>query len=124
MRVLGIDPGSRTTGLGVVESHAKGLRGLDYRCIKMGNRPLPERLGIIFRETTQLIQKFQPDAVAVEQVFVSNNAKSALVLGQARGSAICASVESYLDVWEYSACRSKELWWARVTQKKNKYSIW
>ena len=92
MRVLGIDPGSRNTGLGVVESTKSGICSIAYRRIKMGNEPLPLRLGQIYRGVRDVISEFNPDSVAIEQVFMANNAKSALVLGQARGSAICSAV--------------------------------
>jgi crossover junction endodeoxyribonuclease RuvC len=107
MRVLGIDPGSRITGLGVVESTADGVQSVDYQCIKMGNLPLPRRLGLIYQGVTEIIEQHQPDMVAIEQVFVANNARSALVLGHARGSAICAAVNLGADVSEYSALQIK-----------------
>jgi len=107
MRVLGIDPGSRNTGLGVVETTDDGLHSIAFRRIRMGNSPLPERLGTIYRGVESIIADFHPDMVAVEQVFISNNVKSALVLGQARGSAICSAVNRLLEVHEYSALQIK-----------------
>ena len=108
MRVLGIDPGSRNTGLGVVEATPDGIRAVAYHCIRLGGGPLPERLGAIYRGVTEIIREFEPDTVAVEQVFVSNNAKSALVLGQARGSAICSAINQDRSVSEYSALQIKQ----------------
>ena len=108
MRVLGIDPGSRNTGLGVVESTPDGLRAVAYQCIRLGGGPLPERLGAIYRGVSDMILEFEPDTVAVEQVFVSNNARSALVLGQARGSAICSAINRQRPVSEYSALQIKQ----------------
>ncbi len=107
MRVLGIDPGSRNTGLGIVESTREGIRSIAYRRIKMGNEPLPLRLGQIYRGVSDIISEFNPDSVAIEQVFMANNAKSALVLGQARGSAICSAVVMDRSVAEYSALQIK-----------------
>jgi crossover junction endodeoxyribonuclease RuvC len=107
MRVLGIDPGSRITGLGVVEDGADGLKVIAFNCIKMKNEPLPKRLGQIYRGVWEIISKHTPDVVAIEQVFVANNPKSALVLGQARGSAICAAVNMDRSVAEYSALQIK-----------------
>jgi crossover junction endodeoxyribonuclease RuvC len=107
MRVLGIDPGSRFTGLGVVEVSGQELRAVTSLCIKMRSDPLPQRLGIIYCGVREIIEEFQPDVVAVEQVFVSKNAKSALILGQARGSAICSAVNLDLLVCEYSALQIK-----------------
>lgn len=107
MRVLGIDPGSRITGLGIVESTADGLQSVTFQCIKMGNIPLPQRLGMIYQGVTGIIEQYQPDRVAIEQIFVAHNAKSALVLGHARGSAVCAAVNLEIEVFEYSALQIK-----------------
>lgn len=107
MRVLGIDPGSRNTGIGVVEQTPDGLANVGFHCIRLGGDQLPIRLGRIYHDTASIIERFKPDIVAVEQVFVSNNAKSALTLGQARGSAICAAVNSSIPVVEYSALQIK-----------------
>ena len=107
MRVLGIDPGSRNTGLGVVELTNEGIRSVGYHCVRMGNEPLPQRLGKIYQGVSEVISQFDPGLVAVEQVFVSNNANSALVLGQARGSAICAAINADRTVFEYSALQIK-----------------
>ena len=107
MRVLGIDPGSRNTGLGVVETTEDGLLSIAFRRIRMGNKPLPERLGTIYRGVQAIITDFHPDVVAVEQVFISKNVNSALVLGQARGSAICSAVNEQREVHEYSALQIK-----------------
>lgn len=107
MRVLGIDPGSRNTGLGVVESDRDTLRLVACECIRMGSQPLPERLGIIYHGVQRIIAAHCPEVVAVEQVFLATNAKSALVLGQARGSAVCAAVVAGAAVAEYSALQIK-----------------
>ncbi len=107
MRVLGIDPGSRNTGLGVVEAVHDELRSVACQCIRMGNEPLPGRLGRIYLGVQDMIMRYEPDLVAVEQVFVANNAKSALILGQARGSAVCSAVNAGRDVFEYSALQIK-----------------
>lgn len=108
MRVLGIDPGSRITGLGVVESGGDGLRSLFFESTKLKGDPLPERLGQIFARVQQIIVEFQPDITAVEQVFVAQNPKSALTLGQARGAAVCAAVAAECAVTEYSALQIKK----------------
>ena len=107
MKVLGIDPGSRNTGLGVVESDGDRLRMVAHECIRMGNQPLPTRLGLIFDGIQKMMAAHRPHAVAIEQVFIANNAKSALILGQARGSAVCAAVVAGYDVSEYSALQIK-----------------
>lgn len=107
MRVLGIDPGSRRTGLGVVEAVRDGLRSVAWECVRMENEELPVRLGEIYRGVQRVIVRHRPDVVAVEQVFVANNARSALVLGQASGSAVCAAAVAGCEVVEYSALQIK-----------------
>lgn len=107
MRVLGIDPGSRVTGLGIVESANQSLVALHSENLRLGGGPLPQRLGEIYRRISALVEEFAPDTVAVEQVFVASNARSALTLGHARGSAICSAVNEGCDVSEYSALQIK-----------------
>ena len=107
MRVLGIDPGSRITGLGVVESGNDGLLCLFHESLHLKDSSLPLRLGSVYQRVQQVIVQFSPDVVAVEQVFISNNVKSALVLGQARGSAICSAINAGCEVAEYSAKQIK-----------------
>ncbi|MEJ2059153.1 MAG: crossover junction endodeoxyribonuclease RuvC [Gammaproteobacteria bacterium] len=102
MRILGIDPGSRITGYGVIESDGQASRHLASGAIRVEGENLPERLGCIFREVSALIEEHRPDQMAIENVFVSQNAASALKLGQARGAAIVAGVRAGLAVAEYS----------------------
>ena len=103
MRVLGIDPGSRVMGLGLVAEEGDRLRCLHFDAVRSGNGELPERLRVIYQAVAEAVDRFRPDVVAVEQVFVAHNVRSALVLGQARGSAICAAVTRGLPMAEYSA---------------------
>lgn len=107
-RILGIDPGSRVTGYGVIETAGGQLRYVDCGVIAAGGGPFPERLRIIFEGIADLVARHAPDQVAVEQVFVSRNAESAIKLGQARGAAICAAVQARLPVGEYAATRIKQ----------------
>lgn len=107
MRVLGIDPGSRNTGMGIVEIEGSRLRVIGFDRVRMGSEPLPKRLSMIYAGIEEAIFTHKPDIVAIEQVFVAKNAKSALILGQARGAAICAAVNSFCEVYEYSALQIK-----------------
>jgi crossover junction endodeoxyribonuclease RuvC len=102
MRILGIDPGSRFTGFGIIEVSGDRITAIRHGVIKTGGGEFPKRLGIIFSGVLELITEFTPDEVAVENVFVSKNAGSALKLGQARGAAICAAISRDLPVAEYS----------------------
>ncbi|MDX1555787.1 MAG: crossover junction endodeoxyribonuclease RuvC [Xanthomonadales bacterium] len=102
MKILGIDPGSRRTGYGVIEVNGDRSMLIASGVVKAGTGEFTERLGIIFSELKALIGAHAPDEVAIESVFVSHNASSALKLGQARGAAICAAIDSGLPVSEYA----------------------
>jgi crossover junction endodeoxyribonuclease RuvC len=102
MKILGIDPGSRRTGYGIIEVRGERAALLHSGVINAGEGEFPQRLGIIFSELRELIRDYGPDEVAVESVFVSHNANSALKLGQARGAAICAAIAAGLPVSEYA----------------------
>lgn len=110
--VLGIDPGSRTTGYGLVKVSNGKTAYLDSGCIRIvkpnESLPLADRLRIIFDAISNLIADHRPDEVAIEKVFLSKNADSALKLGQARGVAIVAAAVHNLDVAEYSALEVKK----------------
>ncbi len=102
LRVLGIDPGSVITGYGVVDTDGIRSFRVAHGHIKVTGETFPDRLGVIFREISQLVEEWAPEEAAIEQVFVSNNAMSALKLGQARGAAISALVTRGLSVAEYT----------------------
>lgn len=108
MRVLGIDPGSRITGYGIVEQAGTRLVHIDNGAIFTDSATdFPGRLKKIFDEVSAVIAKYQPDQVAVEDIFFSTNPQSALKLGQARGAAIVAAVTAGLPVAEYTALQVK-----------------
>ncbi len=102
MRILGIDPGSRFTGYGIIDIEGDRSVPVHLGVIKAGSGEFTERLGIIFKGIQKLIDEYRPDEAAVETVFVSHNASSAIKLGQARGAAVCAIIASGLQVAEYS----------------------
>jgi crossover junction endodeoxyribonuclease RuvC len=108
MRVLGIDPGSRITGFGVIDINNGKLQYVTSGCIKMKDKDLPARLKTIFEGVSEVIDSTSPEFMAIEDVFVSRNARSALVLGQARGAAISAGVNKGLPVGEYTALQIKK----------------
>lgn len=107
-RILGIDPGSRVTGYGVVEITPRGVRYVASGCIRIQAEEFPLRLKQIFDGVTQIIALYQPGQMAIEQVFMHKNADSALKLGQARGAAICATLNRDLPVFEYAARQVKQ----------------
>lgn len=109
MRILGIDPGLRTTGFGVIEKHGSKLRYIASGTVKTASEgALPPRLKIILQGVTEIIATYRPDCAAIEKVFVNVNPQSTLLLGQARGAAICALVHADLEVAEYTALQLKQ----------------
>lgn len=109
MRVLGIDPGSNITGYGIVEQHGNRLIHIDNGCIVTGSKKdFPLRLKEIYEGLQEVIDRYRPDAVSVEDIFFSVNARSALKLGQARGAAILASVNTGRDIFEYTPMQVKQ----------------
>ncbi|MBE9563834.1 MAG: crossover junction endodeoxyribonuclease RuvC [Proteobacteria bacterium] len=101
-RIIGIDPGSRCTGYGVIDSDGFRHDYVTSGYVKIKGDELPERLGMIFNEISDIIEKWQPQTMGIELVFVNKNVDSALKLGQARGAAICAGTNAKLDVGEYT----------------------
>ncbi|MCL4144755.1 UNVERIFIED_CONTAM: hypothetical protein GTU68_028306 [Idotea baltica] len=106
--ILGIDPGSRITGYGVLNHGQQGCEYVASGCIRTGTGTLPQRLHTILINIREIIAHYQPESMGIEQVFMARNADSALKLGQARGVAIVAGVESGMDVSEYSATQVKQ----------------
>ena len=101
--ILGIDPGSRITGYGLIEERDRKLLYLDSGCIRTGVGELSERLLQIFNGICQLMETYQPDEVAIEEVFMHENPSSALKLGHARGVAMVACASHRIKVNEYAA---------------------
>lgn len=108
IRILGIDPGLRVTGFGVIDKVGQQLHYVASGCIKTPLGELPERLKSILTSLGEVIAQHNPEQVAVEKVFVNVNPQSTLLLGQARGAAICAAVLVNLPVAEYTALQVKQ----------------
>jgi len=106
--ILGIDPGSRLTGFGVIRMNGKKVEYIASGCVRIKDGILSDRLNQIFDCISQVVQQYKPDEAAIEQVFMSKNADSALKLGQARGSAMVAMAQHALVVAEYSARQIKQ----------------
>jgi crossover junction endodeoxyribonuclease RuvC len=110
IRILGIDPGSQRTGIGIIDSDPTG------RCVHVHHAMLkvldegsfPLRLKAILNGIDALLVEYKPDEISIERVFMARNPDSALKLGQARGAAICAVVQRDLPVHEYSAKEVKQ----------------
>jgi crossover junction endodeoxyribonuclease RuvC len=109
MRVLGIDPGLRRTGFGVIDAEGMRLRYVASGTIVVpAELPLPERLKVILDNLREVARETRPDVAALEIVFLNTNPASTLLLGQARGAALCALADSRLDVHEYTALQIKK----------------
>ena len=109
MRILGIDPGLRATGYGVIEAAGNSLGYIASGTVRIpSDDELPVRLKAILDGLAEVIALYQPDIAVVEKVFVNTNPQSTLLLGQARGAAICALVLAGLPVSEYTALQIKQ----------------
>ena len=101
-RILGIDPGLRITGFGIIEKHGNQLRYVASGCIKSNDKQsLPERIATLFAGISEVIATYRPDQAAVEKVFVNVNPQSTLKLGQARGVAVAACAAHGLSISDY-----------------------
>ena len=108
VRILGIDPGLRVTGFGIIDALGNQLRYVTSGCVKSPRGELPARLRIILDGLAEVIAANHPAQAAVEKVFVNVNPQSTLLLGQARGTAICAALLAGLSVAEYTALQVKQ----------------
>jgi len=107
-RILGIDPGLRVTGYGILERAGQKLVYVTSGVIRTPDAQLPIRLKCVFDSLGEVVAAHRPEQVAVEKVFVNVNPESTLLLGQARGAAICAVVSCGLPVSEYTALQVKQ----------------
>jgi crossover junction endodeoxyribonuclease RuvC len=109
LRVLGIDPGTAITGYGVIEGEGDNLALVTYGAITTSpQQPRPERLQQIYRQLQALIVEWQPESAAVEELFFSKNARTALAVGHARGVALLALTDAGLPIQEYKPAEVKQ----------------
>lgn len=106
--ILGIDPGSRLTGFGLIRMNGRKIEYIASGCIRVKEGILADKLNQIFNCISEIVQEYKPDEAAIEQVFMAKNADSALKLGQARGAAMVAMAQHALVVAEYSARQIKQ----------------
>jgi len=106
--ILGIDPGSRITGYGVIQQKGNKCHYIASGCIRTKGDSLAPKLDMIFNGISEIIKQYQPTEFGIEQVFMAKNPDSALKLGQARGAAIVAATQADLYVCEYSARQIKQ----------------
>lgn len=108
MRILGIDPGSRFTGYGVIDVHGRRICHVTSGVVAVVREDWPQRLQTIFHGVRELVDTHRPTHLAIEKVFVHRNPDSALKLGQARGAALCAALVPGVSVTEYPPNQIKQ----------------
>jgi crossover junction endodeoxyribonuclease RuvC len=108
IRILGVDPGSRITGYGIVDTDGRRTVYVTSGCVRIQGEDIGERLKTIFDSISELVQDTNPHEVVIEKVFMHRNADSALKLGQARGAAICAATQHAVPVSEYTPTQIKQ----------------
>jgi len=108
VRLLGLDPGLRVTGYGVIDKDGQNLTYVASGVVRTETGELPARIKIIFDGVMEVLEQFQPDVSAIEKVFVNVNPQSTLLLGQARGAAIAALTSASQPVFEYTALQVKQ----------------
>ena len=126
MRVIGIDPGTATTGYGVVDNDEKGLKLVEYGTIKTSpKQPSHERLLIISEDLERIIKKFSPDDAAVELLFFSSNSKTAIKVGEARGAILLTTAKTGVKLYEYTPLQVKQALtgYGRADKKQIQYMV-
>ncbi len=109
MIFLGLDPGTATTGFGVIDSDGENLKLLDYGCIETtANEILPTRLNQISKDLLEIINCWKPDAIAIEELFFSKNVKTAMTVAHARGAIMQKLAEKGYEIYEYKPMQIKE----------------
>ena len=109
MRILGIDPGIAIVGYGVVDKEASKYKTVAYSAVTTkAHTPLEERLNLVYQGVCEVIDVYKPDAMAIEELFFNNNAKTALTVGQARGVIILAAVQKNVPIFEYTPLQVKQ----------------
>lgn len=106
--IMGIDPGSQITGVGVIQVDGNDLTHIFSESIRLPKGDLSIRLGAIYERLQTVIAQCRPDVIGIEKVFLAKNPQSALVLGHARGAAMLAAVNNNIDIVEYSATEIKK----------------
>lgn len=109
MRILGIDPGYAIMGIGIVDYKGNKFTPVHYESIlTQAHTPAEDRLKILYDGLVELIEKYQPDEAAIEELFFNNNAKTAIIVGEARGIALLACVQHGVKISEYTPLQIKQ----------------
>lgn len=126
MIILGIDPGTATTGYGIIDSQGNRNKLLDYNCIRtQAHTPLPQRLVRIHTELSGILDKFAPEQVAIEQLFFNRNTTTAFSVAQARGVLVLACAQKGLPIAEYTPLQVKQaiVGYGRADKNQIKYMV-
>ena len=126
MIIIGIDPGIAILGYGVLEYVNNKFKTIDYGAvITTPKNTMPERIEIIFNSLDEIFSKYKPDAVAYEELFFNQNAKTALVVGQARGAAVLAAQIKKINIFEYTPLQVKQsvTGYGRADKKQIQYMV-
>lgn len=122
VRILGIDPGSRITGYGIVDIEGRSTAAVEWGSVRTSGEH-SERLKIIFKAFADIVRQFEPDEVVVERVFMHRNPDSALKLGQARAAALCGTFSAEIPIYEYSARHIKKAIVGRGSAEKSQVEL-
>lgn len=126
MRTLGVDPGTAATGFAVLEGEGRGLKLLEFGCIKTSPKnESHERLNIISEKMQKILDKFKPDVMAVEQLFFTSNAKTAIRVGEARGVILLSAARNGVRLAEYTPLQVKQALtgYGRADKKQIQYMV-
>jgi crossover junction endodeoxyribonuclease RuvC len=107
LRIIGIDPGSKITGYGIIDSNGQGLELVEAGCIKLPQKPFATRLKYLYEEICEICESFHPQFAAVEDIFYARNVRSALQLGHTRGVILLGLSVHHCEIHEYSALQVK-----------------
>ena len=126
MRILGIDPGYAILGWGVIDVVGNRFSVVDYGSILTDTKmEMPARLQVLYNGLTELIHKYKPDDASIEQLFFNSNAKTAILVGEARGVAVLACANGNLNIGEYTPLQIKQalVGYGRADKKQVQYMV-
>lgn len=126
MRVLGIDPGYAILGYGIIDVKGNSFSVVDFGSILTNtSMDMPSRLKTIYDQLTEIIDKYQPDEASIEELFFNNNAKTAILVGEARGVAVLACANGGLNIGEYTPLQIKQalVGYGRADKKQVQYMV-
>ena len=125
MRILGIDPGYAILGYGILDMKGNHFSVVTYgSLITDAAMDMPSRLCVLHDGISRIIDEYQPEEASIEELFFNNNAKTAILVGEARGVAVLACAKKGLKINEYTPLQIKQAWWGTAELIKNRFSPW